>query len=312
MKFQGQQFFILLLLLVGSYFLFSDGLSHFVVRSVKELWNLGHIVYFALMVFFLVKLGFLKKLSLPFQWIAFIVLSLLGGTLIEVLQYGTQREPDLADIFRDVTGCLLVLAFYSPLLKISSTTGKLIIRLVVLTLLLIQLMPLGIALMDEAIARNQFPVLSNFETPFEVGRWGGDAAKEIVNPAPGGQSSQLKIGLTTAMYSGVGMEYLPVDWSRYQSVYLKIYQPSDAPLKITVRIHDSEHVTGAHRNEYFDRFNKSFALKKGWNEIVISLEEVRSAVRDRKMNLNQIRGVSLFAIRLPQSRIIYLDSIGLQ
>lgn len=300
-----------ILLLVGTFYLFYDGPDYSVSRSTKELWNLGHIVYFALMVYFLAKFRFLKKVPLPYQWLGFILLSLVLGTLIEVLQYGTQREPDLADISRDLTGCLLVLSFYSPLLKLSSNVSLIFIRLFALTVLLVHMIPLAIALIDETTARYQFPILSNFETAFELDRWEGGASKETIQMNLESDSFQLKIGLTTDRYSGVGMEYLPSDWREYRSVIMEIYQPSDEPISITIRIHDLEHETGGRRYEYDDRFNRSYLLNKGWNEISISLEEVRSALSKRKMDLSQIRDISLFAIRLPEPRAIYLDKIYL-
>ena len=176
---------------------------------------------------------------------------------------------------------------------------------------LIHLIPLAIVLLDESTARAQFPVLSNFETPFEKDRWDGEASREIVKLEENSGNSQLKINLTTARYSGVGMEYLPADWSGYQSVNLRIYQPSDEALHITVRIHDQQHETGLHVYEYDDRFNRAYALQKGWNDISISLLEVQSILKTRKMNMSQISDISLFAVELPGPRVIYLDKIYL-
>jgi len=314
MKFNSRLLFTLFLLLLGSYYLFSGGLGNQAVRSSKELWDLGHIVYFAVTVYVLVelgllKLGLLRKFSLPVQWSALLLLSLLWGTLIEVLQYDTQRTPDLADIFRDMTGCLLVLSFHPALLKLSIRNGKLLIRLLVSLLLFIQLIPLSIALIDEAVARQQFPVLSNFETPFELDRWGGG---EIVQLDEGSDFHQLKVKLTTSTYSGVGMNYFPSDWKGYSSVRLNFFNPSDKTLTLTIRIHDAEHETGSRAYAYSDRFNTRVKLIKGWNDITIALDKVESAPRGRKMDLSQVADISFFAIRLPERRVVYVDNIGLQ
>ncbi len=309
MKFNSRLLFTAFLLLLGSYFLFSDGLGNRAVRSAKELWDLGHIVYFAVMVFLLVELGLLKKFSLPVQWLALLLLSLLWGTLIEVLQYDTQRTPDLADIFRDLTGCLLVLSFHPALLKLSSNPGRLLIRLLVSLLLFVQLIPLSIALIDETIARQQFPVLSNFETPFELDRWGGG---EIVQLDEGSDFYQLKVNLTTSTYSGLGMKYFMSDWRGFDTVKLKLFNPSHKALNLVVRIHDAEHETGNRAYAYSDRFNTRVKLKRGWNDITIALDIVESAPRRRKMDLSQVADISFFAIRLPEQRVVYVDSIGLQ
>jgi len=310
MKYNSRLLFALFLLLLGSFYLFSDGLGNRVVRSSKELWNLGHIVYFAVTVYLLVELRLLKRFSLPVQWLALLMLSLLWGTLIEVLQYDTQRTPDLADIFRDLTGCLLVLSFHPALLKLSSYSGLLLIRLLVSLLLIIQLIPLSIALIDETIARQQFPVLSNFETPFELDRW--KKTGEIVQLNPDPESFQLKVELTTSTYSGNGLKFMPSDWRGYKSVKLKIFNPSGKPLKLVVRIHDVEHETDPGAYAHSDRFNTRVKLNQGWNDITISLVKVESAPRKRKMDLSRIADISFFAVRLPAPRVIYVDSIGLQ
>ena len=304
--------FWLLLFAIGSFFLFYGGLDHQAFRSVKELWNIGHIVYFALTVYLLAKLGFLKKVPLPYLWLGFLLLSLLWGTLIEVLQYDTQRTPDLADIVRDLTGCLLVLAFHPGLLKFPGFVGRVIIRLVVSSLFIIQLIPLTVALVDEITAHFQFPVLSNFETPYEIGRWDGGAGREVVQLDPESDSFQLKIRLTTSTYSGVGMKYFPADWSGYKSVNLKFFIPYDKLLRLVIKIYDAQHELKPNAYAHRDRFNKSVELNPGWNEITIPLSSVESAPRKRNMDLSQIRGISFFTIRLPDPRVIYLDSISLQ
>ncbi|MBT3204941.1 MAG: hypothetical protein HOM14_01470 [Gammaproteobacteria bacterium] len=309
MKFQVRLVFTIVLLLLGSYFLFSDGLGNQASRSIKELWDLGHIVYFAVTVYLIIELGLLKKLSLPVQWLTLVLLSLLWGTLIEVLQYDTQRTPDLHDIFRDLTGCLLVLSFHPALLKLSNDTGVIFIRLAVSLLLIIQLIPLSIALIDEFIARYQFPVLSNFETPFELDRWGGG---EIVQLDAESNSYQLKVNLTTDRYSGTGLEYFPSDWRAYKSVKLKFFNPSSKGLNLVIRIHDAKYETGSRAYAYSDRFNTRVKLNQGWNDITLSLAKVKSALRTRKMDLSQIADISFFVMRLPEPGVLYLDSIGLQ
>ena len=309
MNFQVRLVFTIVLLLLGSYYLFSDGLGNQVSRSTKELWDLGHIVYFAVTVYLLIELGLLKKLSLPVQWLTLVLLSLLWGTLIEVLQYDTQRTPDLHDIFRDLTGCLLVLSFHPALLKLSNNTRVLFIRLVVSIILIIQLIPLSIALIDESIARHQFPVLSNFETPFELDRWAGGERAQLGAEF---NSYQLKVNLTTSTYSGTGLKYFPSDWRAYKSVKLSFFNPSSLVLNLVIRIHDAEHETGLRAYAHSDRFNTRVKLNQGWNDITLSLTKVESALRNRKMDLSQVADISFFAVRLPEPRVLYLDSIGLQ
>lgn len=83
-----------------------------------------------------------------------------------------------------------------------------------------------IAVSDEIIAANQFPVLSNFETPFEPGRWNGGAGFVIVESVQGSDKPAMQMNLSTRqVYSGVGMQYLVADWSDYEYLNLDIFYP---------------------------------------------------------------------------------------
>ena len=298
--------FLFVVALVATFFLFYGGLDpKQAVRSLKELWNLGHVFYFAVLTYLFNQWTWFDKYTRVHRWLISLMLAIVVGVLIEVMQYGTLRNPDIADISRDVTGCLLVLAFHPKYLKFTRSFYLVATRFVVGLIFLVHLIPLTIAVIDESVARVQFPVLSSFETPFETDRWYGEASRSVINH-PEQESPLLAIGLTTALYSGVGMQYLPSDWRGYQSLYLRLFQPLDESLKITIRIHDNQH-----NNQYHDRFNRSFRLEKGWNEIQIALADVESAPAKRKLNLKQIENISLFSVSLPEPRVIYLDKIFL-
>jgi hypothetical protein len=302
---------VFLIFLIATYYLFYGGPDNLSTRSIKELWNLGHIAYFAIVAWLLAKIKSVKKIPLPYLWAVFLLITVLLGILIEILQYGTDRTPDLGDISRDLTGCLLVLAFHPALLKSSNKVVLLFVRLLAIAVLLIHLKPLAIALIDESTARSQFPILSNFETAFELGRWDGTASKVIVKPGPTNDSYLLKIGLMPTTYSGVGMKYLPSDWTGYKLVNISIFKPSDKPLSITIRIHDAWHETGANAYAHSDRLNRRLNLIQGWNDIKIPLSHIESAPNKRKMDLSKISSISLFATRLSEARVIYLDKVYL-
>jgi len=302
---------VFLLFLVATFYLFYGGPDNISTRSTKELWNLGHIMYFAIVTWFLAKYKPAKKIPRPYLWMIFILMTLLLGTLIEVLQYGTDRSPDLADISRDLTGCLLVLSFQPSLLKLPSKAALLFVRFIVILILLIHLKPLAIALIDESTARSQFPVLSNFETAFELDRWDGGASRTIIKPGQKNDSYQLKVGLKTTTFSGVGMKYFQSDWTGYKQVNLRIYKPSEKPLSIVIRVHDIWHESGTMDYAHNDRFNRRLKLSQGWNDIKIPLSAIESSPLNRDMDMSQISDISLFASQLPEPRVIFLDKVYL-
>ncbi len=298
-------------LLVASVFLFYSGPEAFSIRSLRELWNLGHIVYFGLLVYLLSRPVFGHRLSRKHIWLVAILVTLVWGLSIEVLQYFWGRSASWMDLSLDFCGTLLALGFLPGLMN--PLTGKLnaIVRICIVGFTLFHLSPFVLALSDEQIARNQFPVLSDFETPFELDRWTGDAGMSVVSSFAGKPGHQLKIDLGTQRYSGVGMNYLPSEWRSYNNLNLEIYYPYQQPLSITIRVHDVIHQTVQPRNLFSDRYNRQYQLESGWNQIEIELGDIEQAPNSRKMDMSQIVDVSFFASRLERPLTIYLDRIYL-
>lgn len=168
----------------------------------------------------------------------------------------------------------------------------------------------GIVLIDESIARKQFPVLSTFETPFEIERWSGNnSALTIDHDIVKYGKSSLKVSLTTAQYSGVYLRYFPEDWRNFSFLRLAIFNSSSELLKIHCRVHDRLHVINGFPLN--DRFNGSFILDRGWNTITIPMEQILNAPVSRTMDLTNIKGIGIFVIRLPTPEIIYIDHVRL-
>ena len=300
---------ISILLIIGSTLLFLGGPDYYSSRSLKYLWDLGHILYFILLAFLLSRWSLISRMSLIWQWGIILFLTFLIGLSIELMQYGTTRTPDTGDILRDLTGSLLVLVFGPLGSKLQPATWRFSLRLIVMLLTLVQLWPLTKSLIDEAIARYQFPLLSGFETPFEIDRWedGGRLSIESITSISDGKI--LKLSLTTDKYSGVALKYFDGNWETARTLQITLYNPYTNPLQITCRIHDLQHTDG--NEEYEDRFNRSYLLMPGWNQVEIDLNEVKESPSSRNMDMSRIRGVGIFVESLPASRTLYLDEVRL-
>ena len=299
------------LILLASIFLFYGDPNSFYRRSLTELWNQGHVVYFILFGYLLAQWPGLRALRCGPRNLVLLLSALALGLLIEWAQAGTARSPDRIDVARDLIGCLLVIAFYAPLLEGCRCLWRNVVKLIAGLLFVISLIPLLIALVDESIAQHQFPLLADFETPFELGRWEGSASMAIVKMDPQRDQHQLQIDLTTDQYSGISLAYFPADWRDFKWVSLRLFQPRDEMLEITVRIHDQTHETSQDPYQFSDRFNRSFPLKPGWNTLHIPLSDVRAAPKQRPMDMSRIRDLSLFSIELPEPRTLYLDRVSL-
>jgi VanZ family protein len=297
------------MLAVGSVLLFFGGPDYYSPRSFRHFWDLGHLIYFALLTGLLSQWNPVARQSLPRQWIIILLITLLLGSVIELLQNETTRTPDAADVLRDLIGSLLALTFGSLGSKLRPVNRRLVLRIIVLALTLAQIWPLITSLIDEAIARDQFPLLSGFETPFEIDRWSGNAGMSVETMASIASGRVLKLSLTTDQYSGISLNYFDGDWSSARALKIDLYNPDINPLWITCRIHDQRHTDG--NEEYRDRFNHSYLLTQGWNHIEIDLKTVKQSPANRSMDMSRIRGLGLFAVKLRAPRIIYLDEVRL-
>jgi hypothetical protein len=101
----------------------------------------------------------------------------------------------------------------------------------------------------------------------------------------------------------------PTNTLHYKELQLSIYNPDKKPIQLTCRIHDRQHTGGLQL--YEDLFNKSFSISNGWNLIRIPLSQIANAPFKRKIALNQIQGLGIFAVSLPKPRNVYIDYVRL-
>ncbi len=298
-----------LVLCLGFPFFFWGGPGYYSVRSFKAAWDLGHILFFALATIFVILLA--RQRGIRTGWHFVLVLVALGGScgiLIEVAQFATGgRSVDFWDVYRDFLGILIGLIFCRIL------PGSIRLRRIFLfvcgLLLFFSAGPLAAALVDEYLAGRQFPVLADFETPFEENRFvpAGHVQRSATYARSGRHS--LHVRLTTATYSGVSLFYFPHNWGGYEQLHFSVYNPSRDKLMLHCRIHDIWHKD--HGMLYKDRFHQAFHLEQGWNDCRISLASVRQAPSGREMDMKAIESFALFVVRQDRSRVLYLDHIFL-
>ena len=287
--------------------LFVGGPGYRSSRSLSAAWDLGHLVAFSLWGYLLVTRNPLKDATPARQWGTILAFSFVAGAATEGIQWVSGGDASLDDFLRDACGGVLTLSWFAPSAHILPRWVRRTARGLAATLFLIACLPLAAALSDEAIARVQFPVLSDFETPFETSRWDGGARDTSF--AFHGKAS-LRVDMDTSLYSGIALVHFPRDWKGYGTLNMEVLNPSSEEIDITCRIHDRQHEKGDQR--YEDRFNKGFLLRPGWNDLRIDLGEVARAPVGRSMDLREIRVVGIFATGLTAPRTIYVDHVRLQ
>jgi len=300
-----------LLLLIAPFF-FLGGPGYHSPRSFQSFWDLGHIFYFFLLSCWLCRTlrGRFAQLSPLRLFVCIVTAVFLFGLLVEILQNFTSgRSPDMFDVLRNLQGCLIAFAFFIRPPLLNRPWQQQAFRAMVLILLAIALWPLTRSLIDEHLAARQFPMLADFETPFELDRWVNRAQlREETQRVRHGQKA-VRVQLSTAKYSGISLFHFPGDWRSFRTLRYSVYNPQDGGLVLNCRINDTHHK--AHGQEFSDRFNQQFILQQGWNDLIIPLDKVKNALKGRTMDMEHIEGFGLFVVQQARPMEIYLDYVYL-
>ena len=277
-------------------------------RLLKELWNLGHFFYFGLFTLLFDNYLRARRYSRFARVCLNICVLLFLGIAIELVQLSIAgRMFSWLDVIRDVSGGSVVLCWRMSFAAVSWKTRFLIV--LGTGLMLLNLLPITIVAFDVYSVYKSFPLLSGFESRFELDRWLGDARLSRDDFVAIQGKYSVKIELTTKQYSGVSLHYFPGDWSGWNRLVFNVYN-SGVPLELHFRVHDNRH-TGDNQ-QYDNRFNGSILLDNGWNKTSVPLVDILNGPRGRQMDLTKIRGFGIFVIRQSESRTIYLDNVYLK
>jgi glycopeptide antibiotics resistance protein len=299
-------FFLLVILLALAIY---GGPPYHSPRSVQAAWNIGHIILFGLLVYFLNKYWlFFQKKPLLHQIIIMILITGIIGILIEIFQYIAARgTPDINDLKRNYIGALFAFIFLSD---IKHKFNRYLSRITIILCLVLQFLPVMQAMADEIKSIRSFPILADFEYKSEIDRWSGEAEYHIDQACARHGQRGLHIKFLTTQYSGISLNHFPGNWQGYQYLVFDFFNPDSVDLIFTCRIHDAQHTKGS--QAYDDRFNRRFIARKGWNEFQIYLDDVKKAPNRRELDLSDVVAIGIFTSSLRQPRVAYLDNIRLE
>lgn len=288
---------VALLLVVPFFFVGGpDWLATPVFRSV---WNLGHVIFFAVLGILLQRLTRERGLHL---WLGASLAVLLASVAIEYIQKHLGRDASWQDVANNLVGLWLGLVWAYP------KRYPLGLLLLCTALVLPGLAGVVIALAVEVKQAWQFPQLAGFESSLERRRASGRVWRSSEQASQGNYS--LAMHFYPKGYSTIDLEVYRGDWSGYKALAMDIYIPGTEPLRLTLRVNDRQH--NRNGNAYSDRFNQSLLLVPGWNLLRFSLEDIAKAPKGRRMDLAQITHVTLFSKDLPEGRRAYWDNVRLE
>jgi hypothetical protein len=63
--------------------------------------------------------------------------------------------------------------------------------------------------------------------------------------------------------------------------------------------------------EHHDRFNRTFTMEQGWNDVSITVADIENAPAEGRRQLNQLSEVVIFTVDPPAPKVVYLDDVRL-
>jgi len=288
--------------------LFVGGPDYYSTRSFKAAWDLGHVLVFFLLTYLALELKTFKKLNVISQIGIVLGFTIFMGLGIEWIQSFIGRDPEIADLRRNLEGSVLAIVLLIPY-QIKFFNLKRVLLFIISLLIIIETIPLAKAFNDEWQTRDQFPVLSNLENWFDDERWESTASHLRAQDVASQGDYSLKAELTTQKYSGVYLKYFINDWSDFTTLKFSIYNPQNDPFELHCRLHDENHIK--YGQAYDDRYNTILKIEPDWNHFEIPLNEIKEAPESRMIDLRQIKSLAFFVMRLKANRYIYIDNVYL-
>lgn len=288
----------------------------------REIGNAGHIVLFgiisiALLLLSRTILGNRFSLPITHYGISFILSSGLGF-ITEFLQCFTPRDADFWDIVRDMIGAtvslgilLLIERKQFPSFNMSTIKKRLLLSFIIV-IFLAGISPVLIWTGGFLYRSANQPTICSFESFadklfYKVHH--GDieiVQSDVFFPESSGNHT-AKLTLHPAKYPEFYFREPFPDWSGYKAFTLSIYSPLDTAFMLSMRVEDVHH-----NGVYRDRFNTSLTIEPGIDEIRINCQDIKNAPEVRSMDMTRIYTFSIFAVKLKETLLFYIDDITLQ
>jgi hypothetical protein len=290
-------------------------------QVMRELLNLGHLPLFFVVAAAVHRFLKVSPKQLSHSILSYLIVAAIGIVLAlgtEMLQLMVGRDAELEDVLRDVSGVLIYLAFnYAVSRWKLRRTGRAfypssMIPLFVAVLLTVLSSMSLLTWVTASLHRNsQFPVLCAFESPLDLKFVSPlDANLTIVDPPPGAAFGEGKCGyleLRPALYPGITIWETCPDWSSYDSLEFRVFNPGKDSVMLSIRIDDR-----FQNGDYYDRFQEGRLLRPGTSRVTISLQDVRLSPRQREMDMRNIDSVWLYFTNLRDTIVLFVDDIELK
>ncbi|MCA9051007.1 MAG: hypothetical protein KDA89_19865 [Planctomycetaceae bacterium] len=157
----------------------------------------------------------------------------------------------------------------------------------------------------------EFPVLASFEDPLQRRSWLTHKSRLTFSDewASAGKYSG-QVTLFRGQYPMCSLDWFPSDWSNHTNFKIDFFNPSDAEIRLVLKICDRRHLTTS--MEYSDRFHRDIILPpKEQFSLSVPIDEIRSAPADRELDLTQIAVLEIFSIDAAHPIVFHMDNLRL-
>ncbi len=235
------------------------------------------------------------------------------GFAIEVFQVRlASRDASFADVVLDVAGIVVgVLVFSMPSLIRRKSKVRSVAAVCVILITVAVSMRTVVPLIGFDLMRPPIPVIRSFNHPFSTAKIETNGGAHYTREMSDQQlCCVLRMVFEPAPYSGIVFHERSGRWSDYERLTIKIYSYLADTRQISLRIND-----GLHNNLYEDRYNGSFPIMPGFNELTVSLSQIvmmgNSKSVGRKMNIDDVNRIQFFTTDIQSSFAFDLLSIEL-
>lgn len=291
-------------------------------RLWGELFDLAHAPVFCGTLLLIVGLcdptaiGLSKRHAILLPMTAGRVLIVAGvlitaGAVAELLQALVGRSASISDVAANAVGLVAGLFWVLRCRSTPITTGRKYTFAAAALLLSVSVSPLLDA-WDCLLQIRSFPMLASFERPREFRNWKAHSATLTQSQAWATEGKHCaRLQLEAGNYPGMLMTWFERDWSNHSHIHLDLKNLEGFDLQLVLKLHDHQHVANDYADD--DRFHEMILVPANAHiSVSIPLSSIQDAPAARKMDLDQMWTIDLFAVQLKKPASLLVDALRLE